>query len=212
MLITDYFDYYRLAAYIGERTTERIGIVMGVPSLIDLFDEKNHSQLPGGILESFGRLFKNGLKLYVYPYRPAADDELRTVYDIKVQDELQPLYDYLYGPGKLRPPGQLPARVPADLQPRRAAPDRRAGRLLGDHGPRSRLRPRQEPRVLRLRPAWRAVPRRLTPRSTLPMRPESAGVAGQPGRAARHLPRLHGSRRCRSHRSAGGLCTLLVPA
>ena len=42
VLITDYFDYYRLAAYIGERTTERIGIVMGVPSLIDLFDEKNH--------------------------------------------------------------------------------------------------------------------------------------------------------------------------
>ena len=98
-LITDYFDYYRLAAYIGERTTERIGIVMGVPSLIDLFDEKNHSQLPGGILESFGRLFKNGLKLYVYPYRPTADDELRTVYDIKVRDELQPLYDYLYGRG-----------------------------------------------------------------------------------------------------------------
>ncbi len=70
VLITDYFDYYRLAAYIAERTTERIGIVMGVPSLIDLFDERNHAQLPGGILESFGRLFKNGLKLYVYPLRP----------------------------------------------------------------------------------------------------------------------------------------------
>jgi len=99
VLITDYFDYYRLAAYIGERTTERIGIVMGVPSLIDLFDEKNHAQLPGGILESFGRLFKNGLKLYVYPHRPTPDDELRTVDDIKVQPELQPLYDYLYHRG-----------------------------------------------------------------------------------------------------------------
>jgi hypothetical protein len=99
VLITDYFDYYRLAAYIGERTTERIGIVMGVPSLIDLFDEKNHAQLPGGILESFGRLFKNGLKLYVYPHRPTPDDELRTVYDVKVQPDLQPLYDYLYGRG-----------------------------------------------------------------------------------------------------------------
>src|SRR5215471_139908 len=99
VLITDYFDYYRLAAYIGERTTERIGIVMGVPSLIDLFDEKNHVQLPGGILESFGRLFKNGLKLYVYPHRPTPDDELRTVDDIKVGADLQPLYDYLYHRG-----------------------------------------------------------------------------------------------------------------
>src|SRR5271169_1848617 len=99
VLITDYFDYYRLAAYIGERTTERIGIVMGVPSLIDLFDEKNHAQLPGGILESFGRLFKNGLRLYVYPLQPSPDDELRTVDDIKVRPELQPLYDYLAGRG-----------------------------------------------------------------------------------------------------------------
>src|SRR5580693_4273947 len=99
VLITDYFDYYRLAAYIGERTSERIGIVMGVPSLIDLFDEKNHAQLPGGILESFGRLFKNGLKLYVYPHQPSLDDELKTVNDVKVQADLQPLYDYLYGRG-----------------------------------------------------------------------------------------------------------------
>ena len=99
VLITDYFDYYRLAAYIAERTTERIGIVMGVPSLIDLFDERNHAQLPGGILESFGRLFKNGLKLYVYPLCPGPDEELKTVDDIKVQSELQPLYDYLAGRG-----------------------------------------------------------------------------------------------------------------
>jgi hypothetical protein len=99
VLITDYFDYYRLAAYIGERTTERIGIVMGVPSLIDLFDEKNHAQLPGGILESFGRLFKNGLKLYVYPLQPGPDDELKTADDIKVKPEIQPLYDYLAGRG-----------------------------------------------------------------------------------------------------------------
>ena len=99
VLISDYFDYYRLAAYIAERTNERIGIVMGVPSLIDLFDEKNHAQLPGGILESFGRLFKNDLKLYVYPLQPSADEELCTVDNIQVGPELQPLYDYLAGRG-----------------------------------------------------------------------------------------------------------------
>src|ERR1700678_818917 len=36
VLISNYFDYYRLAAYLGERTSERIGIVMGGPRLIDL--------------------------------------------------------------------------------------------------------------------------------------------------------------------------------
>src|ERR1700735_4100069 len=99
VLITDYFDYYRLAAYIAERTSERIGIVMGVPSLIDLFDEKNHVQLPGGILESFGRLFKNELKLYVYPLQAGSGDSMCTVNDISVGAELQPLYDYLASRG-----------------------------------------------------------------------------------------------------------------
>ena len=51
VLISDYFEYYRLAAYLAWRTKERIGIVMGVPSLIELFDEKYYTQLPGGILE-----------------------------------------------------------------------------------------------------------------------------------------------------------------
>lgn len=79
VLISNYFDYFRLAAYIAERTTERIGI--------------------GGILESFGRLFKNDLKLYVYPLQPSPADELKTVNYIQVGSELQPLYDYLAGRG-----------------------------------------------------------------------------------------------------------------
>ena len=60
VLISDYVEYHRLAAYLSWRTTGRVGIVLGVPSLHDLFDEANYAQLPGGILESFGRLFKNG--------------------------------------------------------------------------------------------------------------------------------------------------------
>ena len=38
-------------------------------SLREIFDEKYYTDLEGGILESFGRLFKNDLKLYVYPLR-----------------------------------------------------------------------------------------------------------------------------------------------
>ena len=132
VLISDYVDYYRLAAYLGERTDERIGMVMGVPSLIDLFDEKNHAHLPGGILESFGRLFKNDLKLFVYPVRKTdgrAADHGRTT--CSVGPDLQPLYDYLAAARQLRRPRQLQARVPAHLQPRRAAPDRRSATTAG---------------------------------------------------------------------------------
>ncbi|MBV9595088.1 MAG: hypothetical protein JO147_14975 [Actinobacteria bacterium] len=50
-------------------------------------------QLPDGLLESFGRLFKNDLRLFVYPVR--SDAGVITVENVRVSEELQPLYDYL---------------------------------------------------------------------------------------------------------------------
>lgn len=97
VLISDYVEYHRLSAYLAWRTDGRIGIVMGVPSLIDLFDEANYADLPGGILESFGRLFKNHLKLFVYPMLKG--DDVVSVENVTVDAELQPLYDYLSGRG-----------------------------------------------------------------------------------------------------------------
>ena len=99
VLISDYFEYYRLAAYLAWRTTERIGIVMGVPSLVELFEEKYYTQLPGGILESFGRLFKNELKLFVYPLLNQETGELSTVENLQVAPELRKLYGYLQDRG-----------------------------------------------------------------------------------------------------------------
>lgn len=96
-LITDYVEYHRLAQYLSGRTDGPIGMVMGVPSLIQVFEEDNYAHLPGGILESFGRMFKNGLKLFVYPM--LSDERVITVDTVRVGTELQPLYDYLNGRG-----------------------------------------------------------------------------------------------------------------
>jgi len=95
VLISDYFEYYRLAAYLAWRTKERIGIVLGVPSVYELFEEKYYTQLPGGTLESFGRLFKNDLKVYVYPLQRREDEKLETIDTLQVKPEVKLLYDYL---------------------------------------------------------------------------------------------------------------------
>jgi hypothetical protein len=95
VIISDYFEYYRLAAYLSWRTRERIAIVLGVPSLYELFDEKYYTELPGGILENFGRLFKNDLKIYVYPLQRSPTDELQTTSTVNLNSDLQLLYDYL---------------------------------------------------------------------------------------------------------------------
>jgi hypothetical protein len=93
VLISDFLAYHRLAAYLAWRTDGRIGMVMGVPSLIDLFDESTHADLPGGILEGFGRLLKNDLRLFVYPM--LRDGEVVTVDTVPVAPDLQLLFDYL---------------------------------------------------------------------------------------------------------------------
>ena len=93
VLISDFLAYHRLAAYLAWRTDGRLGMVMGVPSLVELFDEAKHADLPGGILESFGRLFKNDLRLFVYPM--LRDGRVVTVDSVDVAEELRPLFDYL---------------------------------------------------------------------------------------------------------------------
>ena len=95
VLISDYFEYYRLAAYLGRFSKKMIGITMGVPSVRDLFDEKYYEHLEGGILESFGRLFKNDLKLFVYPLKDPQTGQLINVQKFKVAPHLQRLYGHL---------------------------------------------------------------------------------------------------------------------
>jgi len=60
-----------------------------------LFDQKYYTELPGGILENFGRLFKNDLKVYVYPLQRSPSDELQTIGSVNLKSDLQLLYDYL---------------------------------------------------------------------------------------------------------------------
>ena len=77
VLISNYGEYHRLAAYLFRYTKKMIGLVMGVPTLREIFDDKYYSDLEGGILESFGRLFKNELKIYAYPQLEATDRRAR---------------------------------------------------------------------------------------------------------------------------------------
>src|SRR5688572_11836178 len=95
VLISNYGAYFRLAGYLFRYTKKNIGIVMGVPSLHEIFDEKYYCDLEGGILESFGRLFKNDLRLYVYPLRDVATGSVITARSMRVAPHLQHLYTYL---------------------------------------------------------------------------------------------------------------------
>ncbi|TWU49157.1 TonB-dependent receptor [Rubripirellula reticaptiva] len=112
VLISDYFEYYRLAAYLSRYSRRKIGITMGAASLVELFDEKYYTTLDGGILESFGRLFKNDLKLYIYPLLDRESGKLTTVDTLQVAEEIRTLYQYLVDKGCIE---QLDTHDPSHL-------------------------------------------------------------------------------------------------
>ncbi|MGE5212636.1 MAG: TonB-dependent receptor, partial [Nitrospirota bacterium] len=95
VLISRFREYYRLAGYLFRYTNRAIGLVMGVPSLIEIFDEKYYTNLEGGILEALGRMFKGGLKLYVYPMIDEASGHIITATQIQVAPNLRSLFQYL---------------------------------------------------------------------------------------------------------------------
>jgi hypothetical protein len=95
VLISDFFEYFRLAQYFFRYSKKMHGIVMGVPSLKEIFDEKYYTNLSGGILESFGRMFKNDLKLYVYPLCDPKTNSLITATNLRVDPHLRHLHAYL---------------------------------------------------------------------------------------------------------------------
>jgi hypothetical protein len=103
VLISDYFEYYRLAYYLNKHIKNgKIAITMGAASLRELFDEKYYTALEGGILESFGRLFKNDLRLYIYPLLDKKTEELTTAQNLQVAPGLRNLYAFLLENGSIR--------------------------------------------------------------------------------------------------------------
>ncbi len=95
VLISRFREYFRLAGYLFRYTNKAIGLVMGVPSLIEIFNEKYYTNLEGGILEALGRMFKGGLKLYVYPMIDEASGQIVTATQIEVAPNLRSLFQYL---------------------------------------------------------------------------------------------------------------------
>jgi hypothetical protein len=101
VLISDYFEYYRLAAYLGRYTNEPIAVTMGAASLRDLFSEQYYTGLEGGILEAFGRLFTRNMRIYVYPLLEESGN-LVTAENIDLPVELRNLYKHLMDRGRIR--------------------------------------------------------------------------------------------------------------
>jgi hypothetical protein len=102
VMVSNYARHYRLAAHLRQYTAEPVVFAMGVPGLKGLFDEEYYTDLDGGILEAFGRLFKSGVQLYIYPTLELQGNGLITAETVEMEPRLRHLYAHLRNGGLIR--------------------------------------------------------------------------------------------------------------
>jgi hypothetical protein len=95
VLISNFLRYHRLVIYLSRHTHKPIGLPLGIARLRDVLDERFYTDLPGGLLESLGQLFKNGAKLYVYPSMDRQTGKLATVENFEIAPQMRHLYAHL---------------------------------------------------------------------------------------------------------------------
>jgi hypothetical protein len=99
VMISNFQEYYKVVEYFSSYTKARMGLVMGVNNLVDIFDEKYYRHLSGGILEAFGKLFYRDLKVYLYPMEE--NGEIITSQNLKVHPRMKELYKFFAYNGKV---------------------------------------------------------------------------------------------------------------
>ncbi len=99
VMISNFQEYYKVVEYFSSYTKARMGLVMGVNNLVDIFDEKYYRHLSGGILEAFGKLFYRDLKVYLYPMEE--NGEIVTSQSLKVHPRMKELYKFFAYNGKV---------------------------------------------------------------------------------------------------------------
>jgi hypothetical protein len=83
VMVSNYPRFFGVIGHLRKYTRNSIAVVLGVPTLNAIFDEKYYADLDGGLLEGLGRLFRDKVNLYVYPdieavAVPAGSEQLYT--------------------------------------------------------------------------------------------------------------------------------------
>ena len=96
VMISNYLKHYKMVEYLAPIAKGNlIGVILGVYNLHTIFDERYYDNLPGGLLEAFGRGFGHNVKLYVYPAVNVEDGTQYDLDNIVLPENLYGLLQYM---------------------------------------------------------------------------------------------------------------------
>ncbi|NDG32624.1 TonB-dependent receptor, partial [bacterium] len=104
VMISNYLKHYKMVEYLSAIAKGQfMGVILGVYNLSSIFDEQYYDNLPGGLLEAFGRGFGHNMKLYVYPAIDVESGALLDLYNMEVAENLKGLMEYMIHNDKIGP-------------------------------------------------------------------------------------------------------------
>ena len=102
VMISNYLKHYKMVDYLAPISRGHLlGVIVGVYNLQTIFDERYYDNLPGGLLEAFGRGFGHNAKMYVYPANNVETGELYSLDNFDVPANLKGLLQYMRDNNKL---------------------------------------------------------------------------------------------------------------
>ena len=103
VMISNYLKHYKMLEYLSAITNgNQIAIVVGIYNLNTIFDERYYENLPGGLLEAFGRGFVRSVNMYVYPAVNVEDGSLYDLSNIVIPAQLQSLLQFMKENGRIK--------------------------------------------------------------------------------------------------------------
>ena len=102
VMITNFKEYYKLTEYFSEFTKNRMGLAMGVDSMVKVFDEKYYRNLSGGIFRSRRKIvFQRSQDIHSTTSKQTNATEIITSKNLKVHPRMKELYKFFKRNGKL---------------------------------------------------------------------------------------------------------------
>ena len=100
VMISNFKEYYKLVDYLAQYTKKQLGLSMGVNNFVEIFDEQYYQDLGGGILEAFGKMFYNNLKVYLYPMKDKKGNIVNST-NLKLHPRMKDFYKFFKYNGKV---------------------------------------------------------------------------------------------------------------
>ncbi len=96
VMITNFKEFYKISNWFRNYNITNIRLIIGAITFRKVLEKRFYNHLKGGILEAFGKLFTENLKVYLYPAKEnEKEDTITTSANMVVEEDVRFLYQHL---------------------------------------------------------------------------------------------------------------------